>query len=274
MSQDISDDCPIAVIKIGGSILKSTSAFRKAARFVRNRHLSAPSERLVIVVSAQEGITDRLEAHANRIVARPVSAALDILWSTGELRSVALLALHLQALGVSASALNIHEAGLALPTGPYGSNPTPREVRLNPRRLRSILAQQPVAIVPGFFASDAVGAIVSLGRGGSDLTAVLLAQGLDACRCELLKDVPGYFTSDPNRDPAARHLPQLTFEHALALADDGCELVQRRAIEVAALCGLPLVVRSLDESAPLSRIVAAEKEPAWTNSISAEAVAS
>lgn len=274
MSQDVSADCPVAVIKIGGSILKSRAAFRKAARFVRNRHLSAPSERLVVVVSAQEGITDRLETHANRIVAKPNSSALDILWSTGELRSVALLALHLQALGVSASALNIHEAGLALPNGPCGSSPTTREVRLNPRRLRSILSEHPVAVVPGFFAIDAVGAIVSLGRGGSDFTAVLLAQGLDACRCELLKDVPGYFTSDPNRDPAARHLPQLTFEHALALADDGCELVQRRAIEAAALCNLPLVVRSLDEGAPLSQIFAAQKAPTWPDLSPAEAVAS
>jgi aspartate kinase len=273
MSQDVSADCPIAVIKIGGSILKSRAAFRKAARFVRNRHLSAPIERLVVVVSAQEGITDRLEAHANRIIAQPGSAALDILWSTGELRSVALLALHLQALGVSASALNIHEAGLALPEGARPSSSTAHQVRLDPRRLRSVLTQQPVAIVPGFFASDAAGTVVSLGRGGSDLTAVLLAQGLDACRCELLKDVPGYFTSDPNRDPSARHLPQLSFEHALALADDGCELVQRQAIEAAALCNLPLVIRSLDEAAPLTRIIPAEKESTWTDLNPAEAVA-
>jgi aspartate kinase len=273
MSQDVSTDCSIAVIKIGGSILKNRAAFRKAARFVRNRHISAPGERLVVVVSAQEGITDRLQAHANQIVAQPDSAALDILWSTGELRSVALLALHLQALGVSASALNIHEAGLALHEGAWASRSTARTVRLNPRRLRSVLAHQPVAIVPGFFASDAAGTVVSLGRGGSDLTAVLLAQGLDACRCELLKDVPGYFTSDPNRDPAARHLPHLTFEHALALAEGGCELVQRQAIEAAALCHLPLVVRSLDEDAPLSRIVPAGRESTWTNLNPAEAVA-
>jgi aspartate kinase len=273
MSQDVSADCPIAVIKIGGSILKSTSAFRRAARFVLNRHLSAPRERLVIVVSAQEGITDKLAARANQIVNKPDSSALDILWSTGELRSVALLALHLQALGVSVSALNVHEAGLGLPDNARTPGSAARQVRLNPRRLRSVLGQRPVAIVPGFFASDAAGALVSLGRGGSDLTAVLLAQGLDACRCELLKDVPGYFTSDPNRDPAARHLPQLTFEHALALADDGCELVQRQAIEAAALCHLPLVVRSLDEAAPLSRIAPPEKESTWTDLNPAEALA-
>ena len=212
MSQNISAECPIAVIKIGGSILKSAGAYRRAARFVRNRHVAAPGERLVVVVSAQEGVTDKLAASANRIVAQPNLGALDILWSTGELRSVALLSFHLQALGISAAALNIHEAGLALPDGAGDSSSAVRQVRIDRRRLCTVLARHPVAIVPGFFATDATGAVISLGRGGSDLTAVLLAQALNACRCELLKDVPGYFTSDPHRDPAARHLAELSFE--------------------------------------------------------------
>jgi aspartate kinase len=99
-------------------------------------------------------------------------------------------------------------------------------VRLNPRHLHAALAHHSIAIVPGFLATNPAQAVVSLGRGGSDLTAVLLAGGLDACRCELIKDVPGYFSSDPHRDPSARHLPSLTFEQALTLADDGCDLVQ------------------------------------------------
>jgi aspartate kinase len=115
-------------------------------------------------------------------------------------------------------------------------------------------------VVPGFLGTDATNAVVSLGRGGSDLTAVLLAEGLRACRCELLKDVSGYFSSDPNRDPTARHLPTLTFEEALALADEGCDLVQRQAIEAAARCGLPIVIRCLDEAAPVSRITASPVE--------------
>jgi aspartate kinase len=235
--------------------------------------MESPDERLVVVVSAQEGLTDKLEARARKIVDHPNSSALDLLWSTGELRSVALLALHLQNLGISAAALNIHEAGLALPGGACELGPSAHQVHINPRRLRSLLERHPVAVVPGFFATDAAGAVVTLGRGGSDLTAVLLAKALDACRCELLKDVPGYFTSDPHRDRMARHLPQLTFDHALALEEDGCELVQRQAIQTAALCNLPLVIRSLDDSAPFSRVVPVEQECAWENSISSEAVA-
>lgn len=243
---------PVAVIKIGGSILVNSRAYRRAAKFIRNRHRSAPNERLVVVVSAQEGATDALERAARKIVRQPDSAALDLLWSTGEIRSAALLALHLQALGVSARALNIHEAGLKISE----DNHDVRRVQLDPRRLFAVLAQHAVAVVPGFLAVDSRDVIISLGRGGSDLTAVLLAEGTGAYRCELIKDVPGYFTSDPHRDPAARPIPHLTFEHALSLAEAGCDLVQKNAVEAAARCGLTLVVRSLDETTPLSLITA------------------
>jgi len=256
MSDSLPVDSSIAVIKVGGSILKGKRAYRRAARYVRNRHAVSPHERFVVVVSAQEGVTDRLAVTACQVVPQPSPSALDLLWSTGELRSVALLALHLQALGISAAPLNIHEAGLAIPDPARVASTPPHDIRINSRRLRSVLSQHSVAVVPGFFATDATGAVRSLGRGGSDLTAVLLAKGLNASRCELLKDVCGYFTSDPYGNPGARHLPHLTFEEALTLADHGCDLLQRQAIELAAQCNLPLVVRSLNDSAPVSRVTA------------------
>ena len=220
----------IAVVKIGGSILINAGAYRRAAIFVRSMLRANPEERFVVVVSAQEGATDSLERSARKIHREPNSAARDLLWSTGEIRSVALLTLHLEALGVHAAPLNIHEAGLTLPE-------TVREaghIRLNAGRLAGVLADFPVAVVPGFFATNAASQIVSLGRGGSDLTAVLLAEGLRACRCELIKDVPGYFTADPHQDSAARHIPFLSFEQAISMAAEGCNLVQRQAIEAAA----------------------------------------
>jgi aspartate kinase len=259
----------IAVIKVGGSILTGSKAYRRAAIFIRNRHRASPGERLVVVVSAQEGATDALERTARRIAQEPNPAALDLLWSTGELRSVALLALHLHALGIFAAALNIHEAGLQLPENGREAG----RLLLDVKRLRRALSRHPVAIVPGFLATDRDGTVVSLGRGGSDLTAVLLAEGLGASRCELIKDVAGYFSSDPHRNPAARHLPHLTFEQALAFADDGCDLVQRKAIEAAARCGLPLVIRSLEELAPVSRITMGRTEPACGEPIAFPAAA-
>jgi aspartokinase len=250
MSQRTAAEESIAVIKVGGSILTSAKAYRRAATFVRHTLRSAPHERLVVVVSAQEGTTDRLERGARKIVREPARAALDLLWSTGEIRSVALLTLHLQRLGVAAAPLNIHEAGLTVPETEIEVG----RIHLHAGRLRSVLAKFPVAVVPGFLAANSANTIVSLGRGGSDLTAVLLAEGLRACRCELIKDVPGYFTADPHRDSSARHIPHLTFEHALQLAAEGCDLLQRRAIEAAARARMPLVIRSVDEKASCSRI--------------------
>ncbi len=264
-----SDREPLAVIKIGGSILTGPAAYKRAAAFIRNRLDAAPDERLVAVVSAQKGATDSLEQTAKEIVATPRKQALDLLWSTGELRSVALLALHLQALDIRAIGVNVHQTGLIAPHAAGG----PGNVRFEANLLSEVLADHPVAIVPGFLAVDSLRSVVSLGRGGSDLTAVLLAAGLGANRCELIKDVAGYFTSDPHQDRSALPVPFLTFEHALELADDGCDLVQRAALEAAARWDLPLVVRSLNEKAAVSRIASTIPGGTWTDSVANLAVA-
>ncbi len=270
MSDTSSPEGPIAIIKLGGSILTSAKAYRRAAIFVRNTFTAAPSERLVVVVSAQEGTTDKLARGARGIVQEPARAALDLLWSTGEIRSVALLTMHLQALGVAASPLDVHEAGLTVPDKEREAG----SILLHTGPLRGALAKYSVAVVPGFLATDSTHAIVSLGRGGSDLTAVLLAEGLQACRCELIKDVPGYFTADPHRDPTASHIPQLSFAQALKLAAEGCDLVQREAIETASRSGLPLVIRSMRNKAQVSRISNHEIMSLSAATETAEAVAS
>jgi len=258
----------IVVIKLGGSILVCPKAYKRAAKFLSNRLREHPDERLVVVVSAQEGATDKLERAACKIVSKPHAAALDLLWSTGEIRSVAILALELQSVGVQTAPLNIHQAGLSVSTDEGEDTHSGGTAQRNPEKFFKVLEKYPVAIVPGFFATDSEGVITSLGRGGSDLTAVLLATGLQACRCELIKDVPGYFTADPHRDTNARHVPRLTFEQALEFADSGCDLVQRKAIEAAQLSGLPLIVRSLKENESVSRIVETHGDECRTNDIS------
>ena len=247
MSEPGCSEPNIVVVKLGGSVLTGVKAFRRAALFLKSRGEATMQERYVVVVSAQKGLTDTLERRARNIVRKPDVQALDLLWSTGEVRSVALLSLHLQAVGVSSVGLNVHETGLEItPDDAPGPAPT------GMRTLRTTVANHAVVIVPGFFATRPDGAIVSLNRGGSDLTAVLLAIGLGASRCELIKDVPGYFDRDPREDKRARHLASLSFEEALRMADRGCQLVQRRAISVAAGANLPLVVRSLEEGARVS----------------------
>lgn len=231
----------ISVIKIGGSVLTGRQAYRRVAAHVCDRLCEKPGERLVVVVSAQNGVTDGLLATAREIVSEPDAATVDLLWSTGETHSAALLALHLQARGARAAAVNVHQTGLTEPD--HGGGPGRPEIR--PMRLLALLDEHDIVVAPGFLARGDGDRVVSLGRGGSDLTAVLLAAGLGAARCELVKDVPGYFTADPKRHPDAQPIERLSYIRALEMADAGCELVQRHALVAARERALPLVIRAL-----------------------------
>lgn len=227
----------VAVLKLGGSVLTDLAAYRTAARFLRDEAIRTQVH-IVAVVSAQEGHTDLLRADAAALTEDPSSDALDLLWSTGELRSVALLTMALRAEGVTASGCNVHETGLRVSQG---------NVTLNPLSLRAALGRCDVVVVPGFLATSRQ-QIVTLGRGGSDWSAVAFAAALGAVRCELIKDVPGYFTADPHASTNAALIDQLTYATALAMADGGCPLVQRQAIDHAQRAQLPLIVRSFDSS--------------------------
>jgi len=238
----------IVVMKLGGSILADKESYRHAARFLVKRLHKCSRERFVVVVSAQDGHTNKLEAFERTVTAYPSPRTLDLLWSTGELRSVALLTLHLEELGVPAAAMNVHEAGLRWNGAAQNGN----RVEALSMELRRALDDHSVVVVPGFFATLTGGMLVSLGRGGSDLSAVLFANELGADQCELIKDVPGYFSQDPHMHPDPQHLPHLSYEQALAMAEDRCDLVQQRALEAAQHARLRLVVRSMDETAPTS----------------------
>jgi aspartate kinase len=220
------------VVKLGGSVLVDLPSYHACARLLRERLEREPGVRLVAIVSARFGETDALLAMARSVADAPDAAALDLLWSTGEVKSAALLALCLHAAGVRASALDVHQTGIRR-LGTLDVDPAP---------LRRALRQHDVVIVPGFLAAGRGGAVVSLGRGGSDLSAVAVAAALRADRCELMKDVPGYFTADPNLVAEAEHLPAVSYDRALQMAGDGCELVQPAALEAARDARLTLVI--------------------------------
>jgi aspartate kinase len=234
----------IVVIKLGGSVLVDDDSYRQAARFLVRRLHKCSAERFVVVVSARKGLTDELERLARRITNFPNPRTLDLLWSTGELRSVALLTFHLEELGVAAVGLNVHEMGLRF----NGAGQAAARVDSLSSELQRAFAGHSLVVVPGFFGTNEGGAITSLGRGGSDLSAVLLADEFEAAQCELIKDVPGYFTQDPNASSSAVYLPHISYETAMEMAENGCELVQCVAIEAARERGLQLVVRSLDDT--------------------------
>jgi aspartate kinase len=230
------------VIKIGGSVLTGRRAYARAARWLAGRVFGslAEGERparieqpLLVVVSAERGETDRLEAEARAIAARPDPRMLDLLWATGELQSAARLALHLQARGVPACALNAHETGLHVDGG---------MLAVRAGELTRALESHAVVVVPGFLGATARGTIVTLGRGGSDLSAVTLAAALGARHCELIKDVPGYFTADPSIDQGARHLPHIDIDAAIDMAAAGCPLVQAAALHAARAHGVRLLI--------------------------------
>lgn len=225
----------VTVLKLGGSVLTGRDGYVTAADWL-NERLASTDDRFVVVVSAEHGHTDELFREAQEL-GDPSGHLLDLLWSTGETRSVALLGLRLRALRVSSTGISVHETGLRV------CDET-EQITFNPSTIRAALAVHRVVVVPGFLATRA-NRVVTLGRGGSDWSAVLLAAELGAARCELVKDVDGYFTTDPNTDEDAELIPELTYATALRMADDGCPLVQRQAITEAARARLPLIIRSL-----------------------------
>jgi len=226
----------IAVLKLGGSILRDASSYRSWALFIRDRLRNEPWMRLVIVVSARYGETDDLLALATSLSAIPDSQTLDLLWSSGEIKSAATLALAFQALGIRAIALDVHQSGMGWI----------ERLDVDPFPVRRALEAHEVVIVPGFLASAGDGRVVTLGRGGSDLSAVAIAAALGAGQCELLKDVPGYFTADPHVDPNAEHLPAVDYRGALQMAHDGCDLVQAAALDAVRRARRAIVYVSCD----------------------------
>jgi aspartate kinase len=225
------------VVKLGGSVLAGVDGYRRAAAFVRS--IAAGGSPVVAVVSAELGHTDALLGEAQRLHATPDVDVLALLWSTGELRSVALLTFALISAGVPAAGLDVHEAGLRRArTGSRRAS-----IDVNPLNLRAALDRHRAVVVPGFLATSGP-RVVTLGRGGSDWSAVLLAAALGASSCVLVKDVDGYFTADPRENAGAALIHSISYEDALAMADAGCPLVQRQAIAEARARGVELVVRS------------------------------
>ena len=250
MEVAVSSEHSPTVIKLGGSVLTGLVAYEHAATYLETR-IETDRQPLLVVVSAELGHTDTLQEEARTLSRQPSRAALDLLWSTGELRSVALLTLALDARGVPVAGLNVHESGLRAAA---------HHLHLNPIAIRAALDHHDIVVVPGFLATSEE-RLVTLGRGGSDLSAVMLAVWLEADRCELVKDVDGYFATDPNLDRQASLIPALDFDTALRMADAGCPLVQRQAVAAARDAGLTLVVKSLTSEGTTLRPVRSHDFP-------------
>ncbi len=229
----------LIVQKFGGSSVANAEGLtRVAKRIVETRNAGHD---VVVVVSAMGDTTDELLDLAKEVVPVPSGRELDMLLSAGERISMALLAMAIKNFGVEARSYTGSQAGM-LTDAQHGAA---RIVDVTPRRVREALDDGAVAIVAGFQGFNRVtGDITTLGRGGSDTTAVALAAALDADVCEIYTDVDGVFTSDPRVVPKARKIDRITSEEMLELAAAGAKVLYIRAVEYARRHGVTLHVRS------------------------------
>jgi aspartate kinase len=201
---------------------------------------------LVVVVSAMGKTTDRLLELAGQVSRDPSPREIDQLLATGEEQSMALLAMALHDRGVPAISLTGPQAGMTV-TGHYGSGVI-SEIR--PERIHRLLAEGQVVIVAGFQGMNALGDVMTLGRGGSDTTAVALAAALGAERCEIYTDVEGVYTADPRIVEGARRIPAISPEEMAEMSWRGAKVMHPRAVELGALYGVEIHVRSSFEEGP------------------------
>src|SRR5919202_954335 len=243
----------IVVQKYGGSSVATAEHIKAVAERVKKTHESGLS--LVVAVSAMGKTTDRLLALAAEVSREPSLREIDQLLATGEEQSVALLAMALHDRGVAATSLTGPQAGMKT-TGRYGSGVISG---IQPDRLRGLLDEGQVAIVAGFQGVNALGDIMTLGRGGSDTTAVALAAALGADRCEVFTDVDGVYTADPRIVAGARRIPVVLPSEMAEMAWRGAKVMHPRAVELGALYGVEIHVRcSFNEG--LGTIIREEKD--------------
>jgi aspartate kinase len=229
----------LIVQKYGGSSVADAESIKRVAKRIVETHKAG--NQVVVVVSAMGDTTDELMDLANEVVPAPSGRELDMLLTAGERISMALLAMAIKGLGVEARSYTGSQAGV-ITDAQHGSA---RIVDVTPDRVRKAIDDGAVAIVAGFQGFNrGTGDITTLGRGGSDTTAVALAAALGAEVCEIFTDVDGVFTTDPRMVPAAHKIEKITSEEMLELAAAGAKVLYIRAVEYARRHGVTLHVRS------------------------------
>ena len=228
----------LIVQKFGGTSVKDRSRIFNVARIVANTR-NAGNE-VVVVVSAQGDTTDDLIAKAAEITGHPSSREMDMLLATGEQISISLLAMALQEIGVSAVSLTGWQAGFVTDRA-YSRA---RIKRLDTERVLAELDKKAIVIVTGFQGLNKYDDITTLGRGGSDTSAVALAAAFRADLCQIYTDVDGVYTTDPRIVSNARKLEEITYDEMLELATLGAKVLHNRSVELAKKYGVTLVVRS------------------------------
>ena len=228
----------LIVQKFGGSSVADIDRIRNVAnRVAEYRHRG---DQVVVVVSAMKGVTDNLIDMAKSLMPVPSEREMDMLLATGEQTTVALLAIALQSMDIPAASLTGAQAGIV--TDSVHSKAKIRNI--TPKKIHAMLDAGNVTIVAGFQGETSEGHITTLGRGGSDLTAIALASALKADLCQIYTDVDGVYTSDPRIVPTAKKLEEVSYDEMLELASLGAKVMQSRSVEFAKKFGVIFEVRS------------------------------
>ena len=228
----------LIVKKFGGTSVANRERILHVAKRCKKEYEKGND--VVVVLSAMGDVTDRLIDKAKEINETPSEREMDMLFTIGEQMSVALMAMALEGLGVPAVSLNAFQAKIHT-TSVHGDA---KITHIETERIREELAQKKIVIVTGFQGIDENDDYTTLGRGGSDTTAVALAAALQADACEIYTDVDGVFTADPRVVPNARKLDEITYDEMLELASLGAGVLHNRSVEMAKKYGVQLVVRS------------------------------
>ena len=228
----------LVVQKYGGTSVGNLERIQNVA----NRVAKAKEEgkNLVVVVSAMSGETNKLIEYAHYFSKNPSKREMDMLLSSGERVTAALLAIALQEMGHKAIALTGRQAGIKTDT----THTFARIEKIDTTRLESELEEGNIIIVAGFQGINEKGEVTTLGRGGSDLSAVALAGALKADACEIYSDVDGIYTTDPRIEPKAKKLDFISYEEMLELSSLGAKVLQNRSVELAKKMGVKIVARS------------------------------
>lgn len=251
-----SNDAPkvaLIVQKFGGTSVGSIERIRAVAE--RCLRTQREGHKVVVIVSAMSGETNKLLKLAHEVSPVPDAREMDVIAATGEQVSAALLAMCIQAQGGSARSLLGHQVKI-LTDGAFAKA---RIKTIEGSKIFSTVDKGQIAVVAGFQGVDDNGDITTLGRGGSDTTAVAVAAAIGASACEIFTDVDGVYTTDPNVCPSARKIPRISYEEMLELASLGAKVLQIRSVEIAMKYGVPVHVRSSFSDAPGTWVTGEDK---------------
>jgi aspartate kinase len=229
---------PIVVQKYGGTSVGTPERILNVARRVVATQQGGNS--VVVVVSAMSGVTDGLIKLARQVSDQPTDREMDVLLSTGEQTTIALTAMAIHSLGAKAISLTGAQAGIITD----GIHTKAKIANITPRQIRKHLNEGFICIVAGFQGQTLQGHITTLGRGGSDLTAIAVAAALKADNCEIYTDVDGVYTCDPRVVPDACKLDVIDYDELLEMASSGSKVMQSRSVEFAKKFQVPFEVRS------------------------------